>query len=543
MSLINQLLKDIEKRRGHTEVAEGLKSSDKAPPKHTHISRRWPLILIAAILLGALVVAGERLLYKEVVPKVPQPSVANIMPAPPAGGEKKPAAARPALIRATVVASNDGARVELQFDGVITMNNSITLTNPDRLVLDLAGVNPQVHPAVVIPANQSVLTGLSYDIAPQGGLRVVLLLAAGVVGNVLQSPAPNMLIAEFRMPAVEAPPQPAPVAEVPQQPAMPAVHIRQKVRISFKENRAVLSFDAPFEYEELRLNHPSRYVVDVPDISAIGAFDATPPLDGVLGLRHSLFTEDGRLRLVFEMELGTQADVERASPRTLRIRFTRSSLPVEEYAAPVSTPTVQRTLQTTSPHKRAEQTYANGIRLLTEGKGAQAEAKFRTALGHDASLHEARLALANTLVAQRRVREAEVQLQEGLRIAPGAAQLAERYARLLVDRGDLSGAIGVLSTAPPPVELEPRYHALLAALLQRAGNHKVAANTYTALVGVKPEQGLWWAGLGISLEELRRPGAALGAYRHAAQDPRLSSDMARFVSERIGALQHLDNTE
>jgi Tfp pilus assembly protein PilF len=418
--------------------------------------------------------------------------------------------------------------IELQFDGVITAR-SFTLSNPDRLVLDLTGVNPQVRPEVTIPTNQSALIGLAYDTAPHGGLRVVLQLAEGVLGDV-QSPAPDILIAELRVPAAEAPQQPAPPLT-----AEPATPMRQKVRIGFEKNRAVLSFDAPFEYSELRLDNPPRFVVDIPDIDVITAYDAKSPLDGVRELRHSLSAEDGRLRLVFEIKPGTQANVERGSPRTLHIRFAKSGIPVAE-----PPPTVQRTLQTTSPRQRAEQAYADGIRLLTEGKRAQAEAKFRIALGHDASLHDARLTLANALLAQGRVREAEVQLQEGLRIAPGEAQLAERYARLLVDRGDLSGAIGVLSAAPPPIELEPLYHALLAALLQRAGHHKAAAETYTALVDVKPKQGLWWAGLGISLEALRRPDAALGAYRRAAQDPRLSTEMARFVNERVAALHHLD---
>ena len=124
-----------------------------------------------------------------------------------------------------------------------------------------------------------------------------------------------------------------------------------------------------------------------------------------------------------------------------------------------------------------------------------------------------------------------------MRNEPQAASLAERYARLLFERGDLAGAIGVLIGAAPPVESAVEYHALLAALQQRAGNHVAAAETYAALVGVRPEQGLWWMGLGISLEAEQRDAAAHAAYEHAARDARLSAQVAAFVRERLSVLE------
>ncbi len=110
---------------------------------------------------------------------------------------------------------------------------------------------------------------------------------------------------------------------------------------------------------------------------------------------------------------------------------------------------LERTLRTTSPRQRADDAYAQGVRALTEGRRAEAERQFRAALGHDATLHAARLALTNLLVTNGQIREAELQLQQGLRVAPNAFELADRYARLLLDRGDLGGAIGVLSETPP----------------------------------------------------------------------------------------------
>ncbi|MEX0899235.1 MAG: tetratricopeptide repeat protein [Gammaproteobacteria bacterium] len=199
-------------------------------------------------------------------------------------------------------------------------------------------------------------------------------------------------------------------------------------------------------------------------------------------------------------------------------------------------PSLTRTLVTTTPRQRADTAFGAGVRALSEGRRDTAESAFRDALGHDASHTDARLALANVLAANGALREAEVQLQQGLRIAPDAAALAERYARLLFERGDLAGAIGVLVNSAPPVSSNPDYHALLAALQQRAGNHAAAASTYAALVDARPTQGLWWMGLGISLEAEQRNDAAYSAYENALRDARLSAEVVAFVRERVAVL-------
>lgn len=207
--------------------------------------------------------------------------------------------------------------------------------------------------------------------------------------------------------------------------------------------------------------------------------------------------------------------------------------PQPEAAKPVP---VQRSLRPTTPRDRADKAYATAVRHLSAGRRAQAEDALTEALGHYGAHHEARGALVNLLLGAGRTREAELMLQEGLRISPKHAPFADQYARILMRRDDLAAALGVLNGAAPAIESDPDYHALIAYLYQQAENHDTAADLYRELVAIRPGQGQWWLGLGMSLDALQHTGQALDAYRRARNDSRLGSEVLRFINTRIRLL-------
>lgn len=244
---------------------------------------------------------------------------------------------------------------------------------------------------------------------------------------------------------------------------------------------------------------------------------------------------------VVEATVVTQPDASLPAPTTA-IETAVAESPVAEpsvVASPIEPPpstALTRTLVPATPRSRALEAYSAGADALRAGRRTAAVARLREALSHDATLTDARLLLADVLVGNGAVREAEIVLQQGLQLAIDPAPVAERYARLLYERGDIGGALGVLAASAPPIPDAPEYHALFAAIQQRAGNHAAAAASYRALVDVRPSAGIWWVGLAISLEADGRFDDALSAYAKAGADPTLRPEVARFVNERKEAL-------
>ena len=54
---------------------------------------------------------------------------------------------------------------------------------------------------------------------------------------------------------------------------------------------------------------------------------------------------------------------------------------------------------------------------------------------------------------------------------------------------------------------------------------------------LRPNLGVWWVGLGISLQATNQPAAALDAYRRASAAGNLHPHVAALAEERMRQLQ------
>ena len=211
-----------------------------------------------------------------------------------------------------------------------------------------------------------------------------------------------------------------------------------------------------------------------------------------------------------------------------------TGLPAPKAHGPAS---IDKQMHLSTPAERAESEFRKATGLLNQGRVAEAIDGYKSTLQQDAGHAAARQALVGLLLENRRIDEAQQFLQEGLSLNPDRSAYAMLLARIQVERGDLQGAHDLLSRHAGSAANNADYHAFDAAVLQRLGRHKEAVSGYQAALTLAPRAGLWWMGMGISLQADNRSAEALDAFRRAKSAGGLSPDLLAFVDQRMKQLQ------
>ncbi len=185
---------------------------------------------------------------------------------------------------------------------------------------------------------------------------------------------------------------------------------------------------------------------------------------------------------------------------------------------------------------QTERGFRSALRLAEAGRAEEALVALRGVLQVDPDHRRAREALAAVLMRLDRPDEAAGELETGLVLAPGHAPFAKLRARILSKRGTAAEALEVLMRSPPSLAQDPEYHALIAALYQKQGEHGLAADLYRQVLAAEPQNAAWWMGFGISLEGQDQAGSALLAFRAASALSGLGQESRRYVESRIASL-------
>lgn len=226
--------------------------------------------------------------------------------------------------------------------------------------------------------------------------------------------------------------------------------------------------------------------------------------------------------------------------RTIRADAARDAVPFSANKTTVATtrrPEIRKEERPPTARALAENEYRKGAGSLQQGRIAEAQEEFRSALGLLPEHHGARQALIGLLVRGGQFDEAERLLQDGLRLAPAQTGFTVTLARLQVDRGANALAIATMQSGLHYAQGNPDYAAFLAALLQREGRHDDAIAQFTSALRAKPSQGVWWLGLGMSLQAVKRNTDAQEAYRRARAANNLHPELAALAEQRLKQLQ------
>jgi MSHA biogenesis protein MshN len=189
---------------------------------------------------------------------------------------------------------------------------------------------------------------------------------------------------------------------------------------------------------------------------------------------------------------------------------------------------------TMTSQQQGENAYRRGLAALQEGRVQEAIASMEQAVFLYPRHESARQTLVGLLLENKRSDEAVRHLQLGLGLDAKQPQVAMLLARLQIEKG--GPAVETLRRTLPYASGNADYLAFLAGALQRAQNHREAAEQYEAALKLQPQNGVWWMGLGISLQADKRNAEALEAFNRAKSSGNLSQELQAFVERRLQQL-------
>jgi MSHA biogenesis protein MshN len=187
-----------------------------------------------------------------------------------------------------------------------------------------------------------------------------------------------------------------------------------------------------------------------------------------------------------------------------------------------------------SASQRAEGEYRRALASLQDGRMTETIAALEQVLRLDPGHEAARQTLVGLLIEAKRSDEAIRHLQAGLALNLRQPALAMLLARLQIERG--GSGIDTLARTLPYAANNADYHAFLAGALQRDQRYREASEQYQAALRIVPGNGVWWMGLGMSLQGEKRNAEALEAFQRARASGTLSAELQAFVDRRLQQL-------
>lgn len=197
--------------------------------------------------------------------------------------------------------------------------------------------------------------------------------------------------------------------------------------------------------------------------------------------------------------------------------------------------------QSTSVKKMSRETiitaeYQQALRLIEQGQTQEAMILLEDFLQRNPKYMPARKSYTTLLLEEGKLTEAQQIIDVGLQQLPSYPPYVQLKAQILVNLGKLNQALDLLLKSPPNVDKNPDYHAFIAALYQRTDKFALAEKVYENLLKIQPENSIWWMGLGIARDSLKKSKSALYAYLKANSSENLTPELKIYVENRIHML-------
>jgi len=315
--------------------------------------------------------------------------------------------------------------------------------------------------------------------------------------------------------------------------------VAQKININIEDHKTILQLD---------LNNDVHYQFNVSDdegtltlkLDNTTLKQPVPAVsdDAAITKIQTQQSANGNLQLDISVRPDTQVlDLnQNKETKVLTLTLLNKNYPDEQQEKEAKKEEMKKVEVPLTAQQIADKSYKKALELVEQNHLNQAIDQLETLLTESPDFLLARKTLVILLIEQHRFGAAKVFLQEGLRQTPRSAALVKLYAQILASEGNNREALLVLQQASPSLEQDPDYYALMAALQQRLGNPRMAAQLYQQLLRVHVDNPTWWMGVGIALETTKQFNGALQAYKRAAITGTLEPNLQAFVEAKIHQL-------
>ena len=176
-------------------------------------------------------------------------------------------------------------------------------------------------------------------------------------------------------------------------------------------------------------------------------------------------------------------------------------------------------------------------RLITKGQREEAEKLLTKGIAQNRlKAEQSRVLLSTLLLSKGETGAAQTLIQQSRDLHPDNSDLKKLQARIWMAEDKAASAIDLLSTHAPLISTDFEYHELLANAYQQANNPEESARIYFQLLQSNNSTPRWWIGMGYALEQVKRYADARNAYQSALQIPTIDSRLKSYARQRINAL-------
>lgn len=270
------------------------------------------------------------------------------------------------------------------------------------------------------------------------------------------------------------------------------------------------------------------------------------PAQHFLGMDKELKAKNGKNKTESSTDKNTETKppAARLRPsRALSASAVESPATDEKAAPPITRSKPSEPIKVMSARQRSDNLYRQSITMIQQGRVVEAKEALRQAILEIPTNHAARQLLVGLLVEEGHQGDAITLLRDGLRIAPDQFAFSMALARLQVEGSDRQGALATLQAGLSAAADDPEYHAFMAALLQRDERHDEAIKHYLVALQANPSMPNWLVGIGISLQAQNKLGDAAEAFGRAKRTGMLTPELLRFVDQRLGQITQQINKQ